>query len=429
MNWKSLFMTYPCDLLMHRFVPSNFAIYLVAALALAATACTESSDQTPQTTVPVVIEPIQDAPGDDLSTSETKVDWVAGICPLGPAKKHQTLVAHDSCGKFELGPSGLIYLRQQQIWVAVSDNFNELKPLNEAGYAIFGFDPRQVRADNTIPVYPLISDRYSKDYELYDLEGITQDGAGNLYAISSLSLHASKPSRDIWYRGQGYRFSLIESKDNPLGVKVDGLSHWSANSRRDLREWVMSTAGFGWTLAQLQNRSESSAGDGGINIEALSISDGNPMLGFRGPLHWDPSSWQATAAEIILNGPEAPPVLKRLTRLNGKAGNQTDTTKQFGFRGLAAIPGHSMWYVAIVGSTISCDPNAGIGCDQLEVLIWNKQSGKIPVRIMVPDRFVAEGIDVSETSRNSTTGVVTVTVGLVDDLSDGFMPLSLDFHP
>jgi hypothetical protein len=320
---------------------------------------------------------------------------VAGIltCTAGSATSQTCIVPIDGLGPRPFRElSGLTWDPVLQLALGVRDERRDYP-----GYEIFAFDPDAVNAQGCHTALPLLSDSLSDAFQLDDLEAVTRTGEGVYYAVTSLSLdRIPSPTRDRWSRFQGVRFTVTIRDGRPV---IESIQRVSANSRPDLREWVISSSGRDWSPEAYRGRAES----GGINVEALSwSSDGSLLLGFRGPLDPGPS---APVLRLRVTSPDAAPEPLGWTYIDMStlpASNKEQGRR--GIRAMARIPDRSdETYVVAVGHT-------GPRHDPLRLVLWNPVTGAVLDRGSLPDGFVAEGAAVLE----EVSGNLTVL--LVDDL-------------
>jgi hypothetical protein len=255
---------------------------------------------------------------------------------------------------------------------------------------------------------PLLSESLSTHFQLDDLESITRTPEGVYYALTSLSLdRVPSPTRDRWTRFQGVRFTITQVEDQPT---VDSIERISANSRPDLREWVISSSGRDWPNDAYRKRAES----GGINVEGLTWrADGSLLMGFRGPLDAGPS---APVLALRVGSPDSQPTAIRWTAIavaGLPAANKEEQER--GIRAMAHIPGAGApeRYVVVAGHT-------GSRHDNLRLILWDSSSGLVQDRGPLPDGFVGEGIAVIG-ERDGRLDVL-----LVDDLRGRALRLWID---
>jgi hypothetical protein len=279
--------------------------------------------------------------------------------------------------------------------------------LDYPGYEIFAFDPDAVGADGCHTALPLLSDSLSASYQLDDLESVTRTADGVYYALSSLSLdHVPSPQRDRWTRFQGVRFTLAEADGRPIVSYIERLS---ADTRPDLREWVISSSGRVWSANAYRGRAD----HGGINVEGLSWkSDGTLLLGFRAPLDAGPS---APVLSLRIPSPSTPPETAGWTAID--VSSLPASNKEEADRGIRAMARMSSInpdrYVVIVGHT-------GPRHDRLRLLLWDLPSSAVQDRGPLPEGFVGEGLAVlDETNRR-------LNLLVVDDLRGGALRLAID---
>lgn len=195
-------------------------------------------------------------------------------CDNTPTRPCRRLVAQDAGNPIKIESSSATWSARYQKVFVVSDNFNDLAE-QEAGHFVIAYFDLQGKEDK-IPVNPLLTPEQVKEFRLFDLEGVTLIG-NRLYAIGSLALHGKRPERDRWERHQFLQMDLEELDGNLRAVNLAHVtSRWP-----NFRDWLTSKSGYKWSGEAIRGRAEGE----GINVEALSAtSDGNLIIGFRGPL-------------------------------------------------------------------------------------------------------------------------------------------------
>ncbi len=310
--------------------------------------------------------------------------------------------------KIPLEPSGLIYLADKQIYIAVSDNYNALLKSNNENYVIFWF---KNTGEKILKAYPLLSLKQAKKFKLYDLEGITIDTKGYIYALGSQALHPSKPERDTWYRYQGYRFKLQQSKNDQFSATE---MNWIAGStRRNLREWLISDKNSPWTKLHITARAES---ENGINVEGLSITpNDNLLIGFRGPIFKDKKTNipKLLITEIKLNQDitQTPSFVKNYW-INDF--NSQHLLHQQAIRGITNIPNLPWHYLVLTGTS-----DTSI-VEPFYIYAWDAKSDKFyGDRISLPIKnLVWEGIAINKVT--TMKNLLHLNVAVVDDLNACF---------
>lgn len=254
----------------------------------------------------------------------------------------------------------------------VSDNFNDLVEQDAGDYAIAWFD---LDGENGLIVEPLLTPEQVQAFRLFDLEGVTLIG-DRLYAIGSLALHGKNSKRDRWERHQFLQMDLEQHHD---GVKAVHLEHVAARWP-NFRDWLISKSGYKWSAEAVRGRAE---GDG-INIEALSAtSDGNLIIGFRGPLTADggtlalefklPASTDdepELVKEHVLPPLDAPHIPKGAART---------------LRAISRVPDEPGQYYVLLGPK-------GYEKEELVIALWNANRAELSKATLLPKGFVAEGI-------------------------------------
>ena len=325
---------------------------------------------------------------------------------------------YDSKISVDLEPSGLVYEPANNVWIGVTDNFNDLKAVSAQQYAIFWFSTTVDPEKRICHAYPLLTKMDADSFKLYDLEGLTADGT-TYYATGSLSLHSKDPKRDIWFRFQGYSFHLKSTRDPVLKYQIADLEWLSSERRRDLREWFISSYDFPWTLEEITGRAETG---NGLNVEGLAIShDGNLMFGFRGPV---PDSKHALVMEVTVPDTDEAPafVTSHLVPM---------VKDNYGIRGITRIEYHPNLYAVISGPT-------GPEKERLQVLIWDAQKNTTQKCFDLPDKFVGEGIGdrdrrtnrrSRETNSPENASQTIINVAVAEDLGALFLTGWCDYRP
>ena len=194
-------------------------------------------------------------------------------CDLSTGNPCRALVGIHEGRRIPFEPSGVTWSRRFGKAIVVTDNYEDISPIGAGHFAISFFDLEG--GEREIPLTPLLSPEQAREFELYDLEGVTLIG-DRLYAIGSLGLHRDDPSRDRWQRNQFVQMDL-EEKDGVL--RAVNLIHVSERWP-DFRDWVVSESGYGWTGEEVRGRAEGV----GINVEGLSSTiEDTLLIGFRGP--------------------------------------------------------------------------------------------------------------------------------------------------
>lgn len=295
-------------------------------------------------------------------------------CDNTPTRPCRKLVAQDGDKSIKIESSSATWSVRYQKVIVVSDNFNDLVK-QDAGHYVIGYFGLE-DGDKEISVIPLLSPEQIKTFRLYDLEGVTLKD-GRLYAIGSLALHGKNPKRDRWERYQFVQMDLVE-KDGRL--RATNLAH-VANRWPNFREWLISQSGYAWTEEATRGRAE---GDG-INVEALSaISDGNLIIGFRGPLT---PEGRILALEVKLpaSADDEPVLVKEhvLPPLDFPHIPRGATTKTL--RAISMIPGEPRQFYVLLGPK-------GYEKEELVLAHWNMLTGHLTKATLLPKNFVAEGI-------------------------------------
>jgi hypothetical protein len=314
-------------------------------------------------------------------------------------------------GKIPIEPSGLVYLKDSDIFVGVSDNYDVLEKLNAQEYAIFWF--RDDGQPNLL-AYPLLDHQQALQLNLYDLEGIAMDEKHNFYVFASLSLHASKPVRDSLFRFQAFKFQ-IQALGKDL-FQISSIELFGQKMHGYWRDWLLNVKEIPWSLNHKIGRPET---EDGLNLEALAISpERNLIIGLRGPIFYNQQTkhWDALAIEITIpSKPDELPAYVNSYYLPNTAG------KKYGFRALSPLPNNSGWYVAVLGPT-----NTEV--KPFEVFLWNVKTRQIQSmrRMTESQDIVWEGAAV--TNITTEKGKQTVRVALIDDNQACFKYIDLPFY-
>ena len=331
--------------------------------------------------------------------------WAKNLC-----HPYQHIVAKKNGKNVPLEPSGLVYIKAHDIYIAVSDNFNDLHKLKDDEYTIFWFKDDGAK---TLIAHPLLTKAFTKEAMPYDLESMTMDKNGVLYALGSLALHPTKSHRDTWFRSQGFHFDIKKISDNKFA-----LSHFDAlseNKYRILRSWLSNHKKLPWTLKHIRGRAET---ENGINIEALSITpDDNLLLGFRGPLLKPKGVPSSIALEIKVGlKKDSVPQLVDVYHLTHETLDASKANQ--GFRGL--VPNKPWWFVVLTGAH-----NRQIDLD-FQLLLWNPKTNEIKHRTYFDkskDSQVWEGLAVTHVMKGQKR--TQLKLALVDDRNACFKTILL----
>ena len=193
---------------------------------------------------------------------------------------------------------------------------------------------------------------FSDFWKLADLEGLTIDQAGFVYAITSHSRNECGKQKQS--REKLVRFRVVGDRVADPKI-VDGLKQ-ALTSRHP----VLAAA------ARLKDAKT----DGGLNIEAMEISPDQKrlLIGFRSPLRED----RALIASVenptaIFDSDEAPQIAPSLDELD-LGGN--------GIRGLTYVAAIGAYLV--IGGPVSREPAA------FDLWCWSGEPGARPRRVTVP---------------------------------------------
>ena len=167
----------------------------------------------------------------------------------------------------------------------------------------------------------------------------------------------------------------------------------------NFRDWLISKSGHEWTGEAARGRAEGE----GINVEALSAtSDGNLIIGFRGPLTPEGG---VLALEIRLpaSADDEPVLVKQhvLPPLDfphiPKGATKT-------LRAISMVPGEPGQFYVLLGPK-------GYEKEELVLARWNVDAGELTKVTLLPKDFVAEGV----------TPIPGGKVLVVDDLKEAIL--------
>ncbi len=310
-------------------------------------------------------------------------------CDNTPDRPCRKLVATDGGKSIQIESSSAAWSVRDQKVIVVSDNFNDLSE-QDAGHFVIAYFGLKGKG-RKISVEPLLTPAQVREFLLYDLEGVTLIG-DRLYAIGSLALHGKDPKRDRWERHQFLQMDL-EEQDGRL--RAVNLAH-VANRWPNFRDWLISKSGHEWTGEAARGRAEGE----GINVEALSAtSDGNLIIGFRGPLTPEGG---VLALEIRLpaSADDEPVLVKQhvLPSLDFPKG----ATKTL--RAISMVPGEPGQFYVLLGPK-------GYEKEELVLARWNVDAGELTKVTLLPKDFVAEGV----------TPIPGGKVLVVDDLKEAIL--------
>jgi hypothetical protein len=310
-------------------------------------------------------------------------------CGNTPERPCRKLVAREEGKSIKIESSSATWAKNYDRVIVVSDNFNDLAEQGAGEYVIGYFDLNSDARE--VLVKPLLTSAQVEEFQLYDLEGVTLIG-DRLFAIGSLALHGKNPQRDRWERYQFLQMDLVE-KDGQL--RATNLAH-VASRWPSFRDWLISESGYEWTEEAIRGRAEGE----GINVEALSAtSDGNLIIGFRGPLT---ANGGTLALEIKLppRADEAPVLIKEhvLPTVDfphiPKGAAKT-------LRAITMVPDVPGQYYVLLGPK-------GYEKEDLVLARWNATTGTLGKATLLPKNFVAEGV----------TPIPGGKVLIVDDLDE-----------
>ena len=303
----------------------------------------------------------------------------------------------------------MYYDQDFQIYVAVTDNFNDLVSLNAENYAIFWFKDNQTKE---MKAHPLLTIEQAKKFLLYDLEAITRLKNKQYIVFSSLSLHSYKRSRDTLYRFQAYQFNLKKISDeeyiienmNWLAKRLDG--YW--------REWLIFQKQIPWTLDNIVSRSDTTKG---INLEAISSTNQTDhiLLGFRSPLMYDPQKkhWNALLLDVKLPSDDNSfPLLDKIYFLPNRHGLKN------GFRAMAQISEHPDWYFVILGPS-------GRDVSNFEYFLWNIKTQQLIHRAQFPESKNIKWEGATVKIEKNSSGQEILKIKLIDDFQSCFKSIEL----
>jgi hypothetical protein len=321
----------------------------------------------------------------------------------------KNVVAEVNGQKIPLEPSGIVYDPEHQIYVAVSDNYNDFLALKAENYVIFWFKKDE---KNQIIAHPLLTREQSKKFLPFDLEAITRLKNKKFIAFSSLSLHSHKRSRDDLYRFQAYEFSIKKINENEY---VAENMNWLAKRLNGYwREWLIFQKEIPWSTENIVARSDTKEG---INLEGMTSTNQSDhiLLGFRSPLFYDAQKklWNAMLLDVKLPADDKQfPILHKIYYLPNQHG------LKHGIRSISQIPEYSDWYFVIFGPS-------GNNITNFEYFLWNIKTQQIMKRTTFPEskNIVWEGVTV-KTLKNSL-GKEVLQVNLIDDFQACFKTIEI----
>ncbi|MEA3277726.1 MAG: hypothetical protein U9Q81_21070 [Pseudomonadota bacterium] len=294
-------------------------------------------------------------------------------CDNTPDRPCRKLAAQAADKSIKIESSSAAWSERYGKVIVVSDNFNDLAEQDAGHYVIAYFGLEDDGGE--IPVEPLLSREQVEEFRLYDLEGVALN-EDRLYAIGSLALHGRNPKRDRWERHQFLQMDLEEKAGRLHAVNLTHVvSRWP-----DFRDWLISKSGYEWTGEAIRGRAEGE----GINVEALSAtSDGNLIIGFRGPLSADGGT---LALEIELP-PTADdePVLVKEHVLPPVDFPQIPKGAEKTLRAITMVPGEPGQFYVVLGPK-------GYEKEELVLARWNAKNGELTEATLLPKDFVAEGV-------------------------------------
>jgi hypothetical protein len=321
----------------------------------------------------------------------------------------QNVVAEVNGQKIPLEPSGLVYDPDYQIYVAVSDNYNDLVSLKAENYVIFWFkkdDKSQIIA------HPLLSREQAKKFLPLDLESIVRFKNKKYYAFNSLSFHSHKRGRDDIARFQAYEFSI--KKINDKEYVAENMDWLAKRLNGYWREWLVFQKQIPWSIENIIARSDTTEG---INLEGITSTEKSDhiLLGFRSPLLYDAQKkrWNAMLLDVKLPADNKQfPILHQIYYLPNQHG-----LKQ-GIRAISQIPEHSDWYFVIVGPS-------GNNITNFEYFLWNIKTQQIIHRTQLSEskNIVWEGASVI-VEKNSS-GEEVLKISLIDDFQACFKTIEI----
>jgi hypothetical protein len=294
-------------------------------------------------------------------------------CDNTPDRPCRKLVARDGDKPIKIESSSAALSWRYGKVIVVSDNFNDLAE-QDAGHFVIAYFGLKGKG-RKIPVEPLLTPEQVQEFRLYDLEGVTLIG-DRLYAIGSLALHGKDPKRDRWERHQFLQMDLKE-KDGRLHAV--NLAH-VASRWPNFRDWLISKSGHEWTGEAARGRAEGE----GINVEALSAtSDGNLIIGFRGPLT---TEGRVLALEIKLPAStDDEPVLVKQHVLPPLDFPHIPKGATKTLRAISMVPGEPGQFYVLLGPK-------GYEKEELVLARWNANTGHLSKATLLPKDFVAEGV-------------------------------------
>lgn len=408
----------------------------------------------------------------DSTKPDTKFCPILSHPETVTANKTSTSIC-DEIGKDKISilePSGLTYDSINNIWIGVSDNYNDFKKCKMGEYAVFYFDKidkaqlKEVhykdKKGNTksvhlwmITVKPLLTTADAEKIRPNDLEGIEFDGSSTFYMTGSLGKHASNPKRDTWHRYKVYQFKVQKNGSNYEAIDIKNpFSNWGWN----LRDWLIFDQNIKWHHLQktcsstnLQScltngiatawTGRSETGDG-INIESLALASNTAgsnlilIFGMRGPIFGHESggstgaNLEIHASFLKIESVNSTPQFKNQQYIKTDHTTLKDS-KGFGLRGMTLITHSNIKeeiYAVIMGATDGAHDilKAGlIKADSISgIFSWTAPPKDLP------GGFVGEGISVRKITKNSD-GTFTIDAHIVSDLNAYFMEIEFTYTP
>jgi hypothetical protein len=296
-------------------------------------------------------------------------------CNNTPEINCRKLVARDVGKPIMIESSSAAWSERYQKVFVVSDNYNDLVEQDAGHYVIAYFGLKD--QGGVIQVEPLLTPEQVQEFRLYDLEGVTLIG-DRLYAIGSLALHGKDPKRDRWERHQFLQMDLKEKKGR---LRVVNLAHVTGRWP-NFRDWLISKSGYQWTGDAIRGRAEGE----GINVEALSAtSDGNLIIGFRGPLTADGGTL-ALEIKLPFTADDEPVLVKEhvLPPVDFPHIHSPRSAAKT-LRAISMVPGEPGQYYVLLGPK-------GYEKEEHVLARWNANTGELTKATLLPRDFVAEGV-------------------------------------
>ena len=211
----------------------------------------------------------------------------------------------------------------------------------------------------------------------------------------SLALHGKEPKRDRWERNQFVQMDLMVVGNRLGATNITHITKRWPN----FRDWLISKSGYEWTGTAVRGRAEGE----GINVEALSVtSEGNLVLGFRGPLTPDGGTL-ALEIKLPVSPNDEPGLVKKHVIPQVDAPHIPKGAPKT-LRGMFENPGQPGEYYVLLGPK-------GYEKESIVLAHWDARTGQLSKETELPSGFVAEGI----------APIATDKILVVDDLKEAIL--------